>query len=67
VNPAGISGVRLKCMKDKISELVKQSDKKNLRNLCRGINEFKNGYQPRTNLLKDENGDLADSHRALNR
>jgi len=34
----------------------------------RGINEFKKGYQPRTNLVKDENGDLlADSHSILNR
>jgi hypothetical protein len=23
-----------------------------------GINEFKKGYQPRSNLVKDENGDL---------
>jgi hypothetical protein len=29
---------------------------------------FKRGYQPRNNLLKDENGDLlADSHNILNR
>jgi hypothetical protein len=29
---------------------------------------FKNGYQPRSNLVKDENGDLlADSHNILNR
>jgi hypothetical protein len=28
-----------------------------------GINEYKRFYQPRSNLLKDENGDLlADSH-----
>jgi hypothetical protein len=34
-----------------------------LRDLHRGINEFKKGYQPRTDLVKDENGDLlADSH-----
>jgi hypothetical protein len=34
----------------------------------RGINEFKKGYQPRSNLVKDENGDLlADSHNILNR
>jgi hypothetical protein len=32
------------------------------------INEFKRGYQPRNNLVKDENGDLlADSHNILNR
>jgi hypothetical protein len=40
----------------------------NIRDLYRGINEFKRGYQLRNNLLKDENGDLlADSHNILNR
>jgi hypothetical protein len=28
------------------------------RDLNRGINEFKRGYQPRSNLVKDENGDV---------
>jgi hypothetical protein len=33
-----------------------------------GINEFKMGYQPRTNLVKDKRGDLlADPHKILNR
>jgi hypothetical protein len=33
-----------------------------------GINEFKRDYQPRSNLVKNENGDLlADSHNILNR
>jgi hypothetical protein len=37
------------------------------RDLYRGINEFKD-YQPRSNLIKDKNGDLlADSHNILNR
>jgi hypothetical protein len=41
---------------------------KNIIDLCRGINGFKMGYQPRNNLVKDENGDLlADSHNILNR
>jgi hypothetical protein len=32
----------------------------------RGINEFKRGYQLRSNLVKIENGDLpADSHNIL--
>jgi hypothetical protein len=32
------------------------------------INEFKRGYQPRNNLVKDENGDLlADTHNNLKR
>jgi hypothetical protein len=34
----------------------------------KGINEFKRGYQPRNNLVKDKNGDLlAYSHSILNR
>jgi hypothetical protein len=36
--------------------------------MCRGINEFKKGYQPRTNLVKDKGGDLlANPHKILNR
>ncbi|PNF20043.1 hypothetical protein B7P43_G05813 [Cryptotermes secundus] len=36
--------------------------------LHRGINDFKRVYQPRSNLVKDENGDLlAESHNSLNR
>jgi hypothetical protein len=36
--------------------------------LYRGINEFKKGYQPRINIIKDENGNLiADSQSVLNR
>jgi hypothetical protein len=31
---------------------------KNIRELCRGISDFKKGYQPRTNLVKDEMCDL---------
>jgi hypothetical protein len=39
----------------------------NIRNLYRGINEFKRGYQPRNSLVKDEDGDLvADYHNTLN-
>jgi hypothetical protein len=38
------------------------------RDLNREINENKRGYQSRSNLVKDENGDpLADSHSILNR
>jgi hypothetical protein len=41
----------------------RNSKNKNIRDLCRGVNEFKKGYQPRTNIVKDENGDLlADFH-----
>jgi uncharacterized protein YdiU (UPF0061 family) len=39
-----------------------------IKNLYRGIHEFKGGYQPRKILVKDENGDLlADSHNILNK
>jgi hypothetical protein len=44
------------------------SKNKNIGDLCRGINELKRGYQPRSNLVKDGNGDLlADFHNILNR
>jgi uncharacterized protein YaaR (DUF327 family) len=50
-------------LKDKINEPATTSKSKNIRNLYRGINEFKRGHQPRNNLVKDENGDLfTDSH-----
>jgi hypothetical protein len=55
-------------LKDKINELATDSKNKNIRDLYRGINEFKTGYQPRNNLVKDKNGDLlADSYNILNR
>jgi hypothetical protein len=34
--------------------------------LYRGINEFKRGYQPRSNRVKDENNLLAYFHNILN-
>jgi hypothetical protein len=43
-------------LKDKINELEPNSKNKNIRDLYRGINEFKKGYQPRTDLVKDEKG-----------
>jgi hypothetical protein len=50
-------------MKDEINELAANSTNRNIRDLCRGINGFKKGYEPRNNLVKDEIGDLlADSH-----
>jgi hypothetical protein len=36
--------------------------------ICKGIKELKNGYHPRINIIKDENGNLlADPHNVLNR
>jgi hypothetical protein len=44
------------------------SKSNNIRDLYRGINDFKKGYQPRTMIAKDENGDLvADSHSIMAR
>jgi hypothetical protein len=44
------------------------SKNKNIRDLYRGINAFERGYQPRSNLVKDEIGDLlADLHSIINR
>jgi hypothetical protein len=51
-------------LKAKINELEINSKNKNIRELYRGSNHFKKGYQPRTNIVKDEKGDLvADCHR----
>jgi hypothetical protein len=37
------------------------------RDLKRGVNEFKKGYQPRINIIKDGNGNLlADPQNILN-
>jgi hypothetical protein len=48
--------------------LESNSKNKNIRDLYRVINEFKKGYQLRTNLVKDKTGDLlADPHKILNR
>jgi hypothetical protein len=55
-------------LKDKINELESESKNKNIRNMYRGINEFKQGYEPGTNFVKDERGDLlADPHKIMNR
>jgi hypothetical protein len=45
-------------VKGKINELETNSKNKNIRYLYRGINEFKKGYQPRVNIIKDESGIL---------
>jgi hypothetical protein len=55
-------------LEEKIDELPTNRMNKNIRDLYRGINDFKRGYQPRSNLVMDENGDLlADFHNILNR
>jgi len=55
-------------LKAKIEGLESNSEIKNTRDLYGGINDFKKGYQPRNNIIKDEKGDLvADSHSILAR
>ena len=50
-------------LKAKIEKLETNSKINNVRDLYRGINDFKKGYQPNTIRVKDEKGDLvADSH-----
>jgi hypothetical protein len=64
-NPSKISGDQ---WKRKINELESNSKNKNTRDLYRGINEFKKGYQLRLNSMKDENSNLlADPQGVLNR
>jgi hypothetical protein len=54
-------------LKGKINEL-ETNNKKIIRDLHRGINKFKEGYQSRINIIKDENGNLiADPQNVLNR
>jgi hypothetical protein len=55
-------------LKGKINELEINDKNKNIRDLYRRVNEFKEGYQTRINIIKDENGNLiADPKSVLNR
>jgi len=55
-------------LRAKIEELETNSKIKNIRDLHRGINDFKKGYQPRAIIVKDEKGDLvADFHSIMAR
>jgi hypothetical protein len=59
---------KIEYLKDKINVFAMNSKNNNIRDLCKGINEYKRGSQPQSNSVKDENGDLlADSHNILNR
>jgi len=50
-------------LRAKIMEIETNNKIQNVRDLYRGISDFKKGYQPRCNIAKDEKGDLvADSH-----
>ena len=52
----------------RINELARNSENKNTRELYRGISEFTKGYQPTTNVVEEEKGDLvAHCHSILTR
>jgi len=60
---ADISGKKKAYLRTKTEELETNSKIKNFRDLHRGISDFKNGYQPRCNIVQDEKVDLvADSN-----
>jgi hypothetical protein len=55
-------------LKSKIEELETNSKINNIRDLFRGINDVRKGYQHRTRRVKDEKGDLVlDSHSIMMR
>jgi hypothetical protein len=54
-------------LKDKINEINLNSKNKNIGDLYRAITEFKKGYQRKTNLVKDERGDLLVDQKILTR
>jgi hypothetical protein len=55
-------------LKGKINELETNNKNKNIRDLYRGINEFKKGYHFRINIINDDNGNLlADIQSVLNK
>jgi hypothetical protein len=62
VKLANISGKKKEYLKAKIKELGTNSTNKNIWDKYRDMNDFKKGYQPRTNIVKGEKGGLvADS------
>jgi hypothetical protein len=55
-------------LKEEFNESETDRKNRNVRDLHRGINEFKKGYQPKTNLVNNESGDLlVDFHSILNK
>jgi hypothetical protein len=55
-------------LKGNINEIELKSKNKNIRDLYMGMTEFNKGYEPKTNLVKDERGDLlADPQKILTR
>jgi hypothetical protein len=58
---------KMEYLKGKINEHETNNNTKKIRHLYRGINEFKNRYLPRINIIKDKDGNLlADPQCVLN-
>ena len=64
-NVRGFRNKKKAYLKAKIEELETNSKFNNVRDLCRGINDFKKGYQPRTIIVKDEKGELVADHHSF--
>jgi hypothetical protein len=45
-------------LRGKIDDLESNNKNKNIRDIYRGVNQFKKGYQPTINVIKDENCSL---------
>jgi hypothetical protein len=52
-------------VKATMNELEINSKNKNIRELYTGINYIKKGYQPRTNIVNDEKGNLVADCRSI--
>jgi hypothetical protein len=72
-NPSQISGDNLQNLRHETSRTYRNKEREYVKgkinelDLYRGINEFKKDYQPRINIIKDENGNLlADPQSVLN-
>ena len=52
------SGEKKEYLNVKIDELEIYKKVKNMRNLYRGVSDYKKSYQTRTNTVKDKKGDL---------
>jgi len=52
-------------LRAKIEDIESNSKIQNIRDLYRGIDDFKKGYQPRCNIVKDEKGDLVAEYHSI--
>jgi len=52
-------------LRAKIEELETNNKIQNISDLYRGTSDFKKGYQPRCNIVKDENDDLVADSRVI--